>query len=70
MVSQIEFIRDFTWEGKQTEGVVWWESSDKAFRNLIKLTDSVKEKSQITKDKNVIIRQYTLPFLNRPAVIH
>jgi hypothetical protein len=63
MVNEIELIRNFIWEGIKVEGVIWWEPSERAFQNLIKLPQSIEEKSKITKDKNVIIREYTEPFL-------
>lgn len=65
VVHQVELVRDFEWGGTKSAGVIWWEPSENAFQKIIKLTQSVQEKSQITKDKNIIIRQYTQPFLTK-----
>lgn len=58
MVSNIEFIANFSSNGRKVEGVIWWESSDAGLQSYFERTGQFQAEGLPNPDKNELIKGY------------
>ncbi|HMG82327.1 MAG TPA: hypothetical protein VK559_04785, partial [Ferruginibacter sp.] len=63
MLSYIATIKNFSWQNQKPKGVIWWEASDKGFKNMVKLPKRLKT-NDTSSIKNIIIYDYTKPLID------